>query len=430
VQTGVARDHQVNESVLLTNRGLAPATKVHVGLAEFLDGNHEPGPVPTWISLASPADLGNIAVGASTAVQILAAPIAGVDDGIYTIKITVNADGGISGYVWASIAVTSSETGGALLHAKDIYTCVGGCENAPGLLGASITVQNEQVPTIVQRGTTNGDGVVEFTNLPVGHYRYVANAPQHVGTTGRFTVRPGVSVAQDVFLDYELVTFEWSVTETTIQDQYDVTITASYITQVPAPVVLIEPASINLPDMQTGEELIGEITITNYGLVRADNVTWTPAHSDDYFLYEYFATPPESLDAHQKVHIPYRVTKRAPLQGMDGQAAVPTGASFLSVKAGAKSTAGTCYSYHNPMASTFGYMCAAGDQRSGSAHSGFNKAWGQCGGGAGGAGGSPGGGGAGGWLGGGGGGPIGTPMTGGPGCVPICPDCNGGGPGG
>lgn len=432
VQTGVSRGQQVSETVQLNNRGLIAASNVQVALAEF-SGPQGAGAVPAWIYLASPASLGNIDVGASKTIQIMAAPTDAVADGIYRVKILVSADG-INGFVWVSIAVTSSEQGNVLFQAKDIYTCLPDCVTTPGLAGASIRLQNEAVLTTTTV-VTNAQGEAEFSNLPTGHYRYIATAPSHVSASGRLTVRPGTTLTEDIFLDYQLVTFEWSVTETTIQDQYDVTLTATYQTQVPAPVMLIEPSSINLPDMQEGEELAGEITITNRGLVRADNVTWHPSVSDAFYQIEYLGEPPTSFEAHQSMRLPYRVTRTGvPLPGAatsNTSQNAPSKVSplFLGVKSGASTTAGTCHAYSNPMRIEFSYECAAGIDRNGSGHAAFNKAYGQCSSGGGGGGG---GGASAGWAWGGGASvwPIGYPLSGGPGCVPVCPDCEGGSPGG
>lgn len=430
VQTGVKRGRQVSESVQLSNRGLIPAHNVVVSLTPAAGATA----APTWVRLAAPGELGDLAVGENRSIQIVVAPDADVGDDIYRLNIHVQADG-ISGDVPVAVAVTSAETGAVQFHAKDIYTCLPDCDATPGLANASIRIQNEQVYTETRTGRTDAQGLLQIDDLPIGHYRYVANAPSHVSATGRFTVRPGVVVEQGVFLDYELVTFEWTVTETTIVDQYDVTLIATYETQVPAPVMLIQPASINIPDMQEGEELTGEITITNHGLIRADNVTWFPAQSDQYFEIEYLGTPPDTFDAHQSYRLPYRLTKKCtPLPGMENGStctqAQHAGSSFRSVRAGSTTTAGTCHTYRKPMRLEFGYQCAAGDTRNSSAGSGFNKAYGQNCAGSGGGGGGGGGGGAGGWGGGGYGGPVGTPMASGPGCVPECPDCKGGSPGG
>ena len=89
-------------------------------------------------------------------------------------------------------------------------------------------------------------------------------ANKHQESIGRLWIKPGITVNEDVFLDYTLVTVEWKVTEITIQDRYDIVLTAVYETNVPAPVVVAEPASINLPDMRTGDVYTGEFTLTNH----------------------------------------------------------------------------------------------------------------------------------------------------------------------
>lgn len=432
VQTGVARSQQVLETVSIANRGTFPAQDVQIELTNFRDPLGNPGPVPAWIYLASPASVGDLAVGASTEAQLVAAPV-DAPDGVYNVDLAVSAQG-LSGAVGVSISVTSLEIGGLVFQAQDIYTCIPTCEATPGLAGARIRVQKEENPEIYQVVITNEEGDAEMTGLPVGHYRYIASAPSHATATGRVTVRAGINSEEPIFLDYELVSFEWSVVETTIEDQYDVTLIATYETHVPAPVIVIRPTSINLPDMQANEELTGEITITNHGLLRADGVAWQPAVSDDYYTFEFLGAPPTALDAHQVVTLPYKVTKTTtplPDTQVAGFAAATTGGLFATVKSGASTTAGACHSYHSRMRLTFEYTCEAGVDRPGSAAAGFNKVWGQCSTGSGGGGsgsgpGAP----AGGWGGGSGGGPLGTPMSVGPGCVPICPDCDGGGSGG
>ena len=63
-----------------------------------------------------------------------------------------------------------------------------------------------------------------------------------------------------------------SVTPTTILDRYIITLSATYQTQVPAPVLILEPGTINIPPTAVGEFITGEFSLTNHGLLRADNV--------------------------------------------------------------------------------------------------------------------------------------------------------------
>ena len=62
---------------------------------------------------------------------------------------------------------------------------------------------------------------------------------------------------------------EWEVTETTIEDLYEIVLTATYETDVPAPVLVAEPGSIQLLLMSAGDVFNGVFTLTNYGLIRA-----------------------------------------------------------------------------------------------------------------------------------------------------------------
>jgi hypothetical protein len=123
------------------------------------------------------------------------------------------------------------------------------------------------------------------------------------------TVKPGLTLNQPVFLDYNLITVEWSVREISIQDRYEITLNATYETDVPAAVVLLQPSSVNLPKMAAGDVYYGELVLQNMGLIRADNVRQTLPTSDPYFRFEFLTEVPKSLEAKQRVTIPYRTSR-------------------------------------------------------------------------------------------------------------------------
>jgi hypothetical protein len=193
--------------------------------------------------------------------------------------------------------------------AADIYTATLDTQGnrIPGLANARITLQNEQVISITQTLTTDSQGEALFTDLPVGRYRFRASAANHQDAGGRLTIKPGITANQDVFLANNLVTVEWSVKETTIQDRYEIVLTATYETNVPAAVIVLEPASVTLPIMKPGDVFYGELTLTNYGLIRADHVRFTPPPSDAFFRFDFLAQVPASLQAKERITLPYRV---------------------------------------------------------------------------------------------------------------------------
>jgi hypothetical protein len=188
-------------------------------------------------------------------------------------------------------------------------------------------------------------GEALFQGLPAGHYKFRATATNHQEIGGRLTLKTGLTLTQPVFLDYNLITVEWSVREITIQDRYEITLNATFETDVPAPVVVLQPASINLPNMKPGEVYYGELTLTNYGLIRADKVQSHLPGSDAYFRYEFLVDAPPVLEAKQRVAIPYRVTA---LQSLDGAAAASV------------ATGGGCYNYYQTASYSCQSICSNG----------------------------------------------------------------------
>ena len=121
-------------------------------------------------------------------------------------------------------------------------------------------------------------------------------------------IGPEVSHAMRRVVDATGVTIEWEVVEVPLEDRYEIVIEATYLTDVPAPVVVIEPPHIQLPPMVPGEVITGELTITNHGLIRAEELGFTPIPDDVFFDWEFLAEVPDSLGAKEQVTIPYRVT--------------------------------------------------------------------------------------------------------------------------
>jgi hypothetical protein len=281
--------------------------------------------------------------------------------------------------------VTDAKKGSVAFQVEDIYTDPTGKLGAPvlGVAGANVRVQNENVLTLVQSGTTDANGRARVDDLPIGNYVYRVSAPNHADATGRILVKPvGANgtepTLETVFLDYELVSFEWSVTETTIQDRYDVTLNATYHTNVPAPVVVIEPSSINIPDLQQGEEFTGEFTVTNYGLIRADNVRFAKPSGNDALDVAFFGEVPPALDAKQRVTIGYRITARRAFPGD----AIQLGRNQSPVRRApllAQAKSGGCGIMRLLSLVSFDYECVNGTLSTGSSSGSFDKIWGECG---------------------------------------------------
>ncbi|WAC73233.1 PKD domain-containing protein [Roseateles sp. SL47] len=377
VETGLVQGGSQLESVTVKNNGLQDAINLQFVLTKA-DGS----PAPAWASIGSAAN-GTLAIGQSRPVDLAFSPPAGTPEGVYEFKLTVSGDNLPSQSLNVYVSLTQSGQGHVLFKAADIYTATIGKDGKliPGLAGATITLQNEDVATITQELLTDSLGEAMFQNLPAGRYKFRARASNHQDIGGRVLIKPGITANQSVFLDYNLITVEWSVREITIQDRYEITLNATFETDVPAAVVVMQPTSINLPKMAAGDVYYGELSLTNYGLIRADHVQQRLPQSDAYFRYEFLVEVPGTLEAKQRVVIPYRVIALQPLD--------------VAASSGTASGGG-CYSYSNVFAVTCDFQCANGSQSScGASSSWFAVSSSSC------PGGGSGGGGGGGWGGGG-----------------------------
>ena len=346
IETGMLHGDNITEIVTLENKGFANLENVQLALLTTA-GTEAPG----WVSLASPTNQGTIAVGEKRPVQVVFSPDATITEGIKEYKLRVTSDNYTTTDIRVYATVTTSAVGSILFRTSDIYTATFDAEGniIQGLEGASIKLINELTSEIIPAITTDSLGEALFTDIPAGSYIYRASAANHEDKSGSVKVKPALLVSEDVFIDYNLVTVEWIINEITISDTYEVTLSATFETDVPAAVVVAEPASVELPDMQVGDVYYGEYRLTNYGLIRADNLDVYLPPDDQFFKYELMDGLPKSLEAQESITVAYRVIM---LQSLDADG---TG------------TGGGCSNYASCGGAGFDYTCPNDATTSGSA---------------------------------------------------------------
>ncbi|WLQ16801.1 hypothetical protein O5O45_12820 [Hahella aquimaris] len=304
ITTGVKLGDEQGETFKVTNGGLETLTNARLSLVDQYDA-----PAPEWVRIVGDRSLGNIAVNESRTIQLAFRPDATVPKGDYRFKVLIQGDNLPTQPYIVDVAVTDSTFGGVHFHTSDIYTATK-AENGgliPGLAKVRISLQNEDVLSETYEIYTDefGDGFLE--NLSTGSYTYRASAFDHDSVSGRIWVRSGAVTSEEVFLMNKLISVEFSVREITLEDRYEVVLNATYETNVPAPVVLFEPMSVNLPMMKKGEVFQGEFSLTNYGLVAAEDVKSNLTKGDNFARFEYFGEIPDTLFPGQVVVVPYRI---------------------------------------------------------------------------------------------------------------------------
>ncbi|MFT0213961.1 Ig-like domain-containing protein [Pseudomonas sp. F1_0610] len=410
IKTGLSQNQSIVEQFTLTNAGFTTANNVQVQLLDAQGNAAAP-----WVFISNNSKVGAVDVGQSVSIQITANPNTSIANGVYNFIARVTADNGQGGDVPVAISVTQNGKGSVVFDVADIYTSRLD-ENGQPILGvknATIKLQNDAVVTEQYSLTTNDKGIATLDDIPAGIYRYRASAADHMDTSGRIMVRPNGVANEHVFLEYELINIEFGVTETTIQDVYDIVLDLTFKTDVPAPVVLLEPLSINLAGLQEGEVKTGQLTLSNYGLVQADNVVFTAPTSNAEYKYEFFGEIPDVLPPKTRIVIPYKITALKP-------SAQPQQVMRLSAPVNTNRAGPNCSSYYASFNVQYQSECANGDISKGSNAGNFYRVSGtSCSGssGSGWGGGGWSGGGSGGW----GGGNIGvSPIPMSSGCIPVC----------
>ena len=356
---GLAQGETRSRIVTLTNQGYSSAEGVSL---QLLDSNDNPA--PEWINLGVDNALGDIGVGEHVDVPVSVSPPADLPSESRQYSLLVTATGASGGEVPIQVAVTQSGEGSALFHARDIYTATFD-ENGDvieGLEGARVRLQNEVILSEINEGYTNEFGELLLENLPAGQYLYRVSAPDHQAVNGRIQIQPEITVPESVFLSYNLVNVEWSVTETSIEDEYEIDLSAIFETNVPAAVVTADPMHRTLPSMNAGDVFVTQFELTNHGLIRAQSLTVHPPPEDQYFRFELLGEVPEYLPAQESVIVPYRVIAKQDFPPDDGGA-------------------GGCFSYGTSFECPYGYECADGTEEEGFARHVLSKILGDsCGG--------------------------------------------------
>ena len=92
----------------------------------------------------------------------------------------------------------------------------------------------------VAQAVTDASGIVLFENVPEGPYALEVSAPQHDRYRSSVVVTPGGEIEADVFLHRQVVSYNWTVVPTEIEDHYRITLETTFETEVPMPVVTVD----------------------------------------------------------------------------------------------------------------------------------------------------------------------------------------------
>lgn len=221
-----------------------------------------------WLALSSPAQLESLPPGSNTTVTLLLTPGADLPLGDYTTTIACQGSRA-SLAVPARFRAISDGIGNLVVRAEDEYTYF--AEGRPPLADARVILVDALTGAGVRTNHTGTDGIASFNNLNEAYYHVLVDADRHRPFRQTALVVAGTTTNVTAFLSRETIRYSFFVEPTTIEDSYSLRIESVFETQVPVPVVTIEPAAIDI-SQYPGEEFQIEVTVRNHGLVDADSV--------------------------------------------------------------------------------------------------------------------------------------------------------------
>ncbi|GCA96316.1 carboxypeptidase-like regulatory domain-containing protein, partial [Microcystis aeruginosa] len=145
-------------------------------------------------------------------------------------------------------------------------------EGSPRLENATITLLDPFTGTVIS-SEKDADGILSKTDLAEGYYKLRITADNHDAYEQNIYIGAGETEDIQAFLSRQTVKYTWTVTPTEIEDRYIITVQSTFETDVPIPVVTIDPPLIDLKDLQAiGQVMQINMTVTNHGLIAANDV--------------------------------------------------------------------------------------------------------------------------------------------------------------
>ncbi len=300
MQRGVSR----TVSFVVMNPGGLPTGPVTVSLP----------PLP-WMSLVSPNPIPSLAPGASNVVTVQLNPPADLPLTVHSGNLALNGTGvGIA--VPFSYRALSDGRGTLEVTAVNEFTYY--AAGSPPLTNATVRIRDAVTQAVITNGVTDGTGRFVVPDLMEGYYDLELDAVQHNGHRSTVLIEPGATNSVSAFLSYQAVRYSWTVERIEIEDNYRITIETTFETVVPAPVVTVEPAVLDVGDLLVvGQTKQVNMTFRNRGLIRADDIK-LGFTSHPFYSIEPLITDLGSLPAQGSLTIPVTLRRIGDFSGASG----------------------------------------------------------------------------------------------------------------
>ena len=175
--------------------------------------------------------------------------------GSYIDNIVVSSDELVFKSIAFRFQVTTFQISELSIKLEDEYTYF--ASDKPNVALARVQLKSADGSTILKQ-ISDRFGVVSFNNLTEYYYEIFIDADNHLSKQVIWHPKAQVNNLV-VFINRIAVSISWNVKPFLFEDRYEVSLTSNFEAYVPMPVVVLEPTSFNLLDLQSG--LIDFITL-------------------------------------------------------------------------------------------------------------------------------------------------------------------------
>ncbi|MCX8677498.1 MULTISPECIES: leucine-rich repeat protein [unclassified Apibacter] len=183
-------------------------------------------------------------------------------------SIAVNTEKANSILIPFDIEFVSENVGSLWVDVVDEYSY--NTPSKPHVKNAKVVISHPFSGKVLSEGLTDQNGLYKLDSIPEGYYTVSVSADKHESYKNNILINAGKLNNQRVFISYMGVSYTWEVTPTEIEDEYDIDLKVDYETNVPQPVVIMEFPK-PLPDLKPGNTYSFMVTLTNKGLIAAEN---------------------------------------------------------------------------------------------------------------------------------------------------------------
>lgn len=195
----------------------------------------------------------------------------------YLTPFHIYGENGGSIAITGRIKVVSEKTGRVLVDAVDEGTFY--YDEQPHVAGAFVQIKDTYSNRVVASGYTDEKGLFLSAELPCGAYYCTVSADIHADFSDMVYVEAAETDTLEAFMPIAPITYIWEAHPTTIEDVYEFRPEAQFVTHVPTAVVIIDFANELPKEMEVGDTAVVMATITNHGLVEAEDVNvWFGDH--------------------------------------------------------------------------------------------------------------------------------------------------------